>query len=143
MKSKTVLPNKEFFLELIALLEQGKEVSLLVKGTSMKPFLDGETEVFLKEQANYKKGDICLFKYQDNYLLHRLLKVSGNEYCFRGDNAYRKEIVTKEDIYAKVEYYKKNEKDYHPWSFIIRFARLFHRGYLMVKLLVRKILRRK
>jgi phage repressor protein C with HTH and peptisase S24 domain len=142
MKSKTVLPNKEFFEELIGFLNQGKEVSLMVKGTSMKPFLDEETEVFLKQDKSYKRGDVCLFKYKEQYLLHRLLKSKDGYYYFRGDNSYRKEVVNEAVIFGKVIYYKRNDKDYLPWNIRVRFRLLIHKTFLWIKSVGRKVLRK-
>jgi SOS-response transcriptional repressor LexA len=137
------LPNDDFFKEVIELLNQKKQVSLMVKGTSMKPFLNEDTEVFLKQEDNYFKGDICLFKFNDKYLLHRLTKVAGNDYIFRGDNSNRSETVEMGLIYGKVIYYLRKDQNYKPWSIRVRIRLLIHRIHLKVGILGRIIFRRK
>jgi SOS-response transcriptional repressor LexA len=137
------LPNDDFFKEVIELLNQKKQVSLMVKGTSMKPFLNEDTEVFLKQEDNYFKGDICLFKFNDKYLLHRLTKVVGNDYIFRGDNSIRSETVEIGSIYGKVIYYLRKDQNYKPWSIQVRIRLLIHRIHLKVGILGRIIFRRK
>jgi signal peptidase I len=109
--SKLVVSNQDFFETVIEDLKKGDKVSFLVKGNSMRPFLlDGLTEVFLMKKDNYLVGDICLFKYRDNYILHRLIKRHKSHYIFRGDNSHFCETVHEEDIYAYVYQYKREEE---------------------------------
>ncbi|MDD3713068.1 MAG: S24/S26 family peptidase [Candidatus Izemoplasmatales bacterium] len=109
--SKLVVSNQDFFETIIEDLKKGDKVSFLVKGNSMKPFLlDGLTEVFLMKKDDYLVGDICLFKYRDNYILHRLIKQHKSHFIFRGDNSVFSETVHEEDIYAYVYQYQSDEE---------------------------------
>jgi signal peptidase I len=109
--SKLVISNQEFFETIIEDLKKGDKVSFLVKGNSMKPFLlDGLTEVFLLKKDNYLVGDICLFEYRNQFILHRLIKQHKSHYIFRGDNSSFSETVHEEDIYAYVYQYKTDEE---------------------------------
>lgn len=109
--SKLSFSNQEFFESIIDDLKKGDKVSFLVKGNSMKPFLvDGITEVFLMKKDVYQIGDICLFGYRDQFVLHRLIKVNKSHYIFRGDNSVFSETVHEEDIYAYVYRYKNGEE---------------------------------
>lgn len=109
--SKLVISNQEFFETVIEDLKKGDKVSFLVKGNSMKPFLlDGLTEVFLMKKDNYLVGDICLFGYRNQFILHRLIKQHKSHYIFRGDNSSFSETVHEEDIYAYVYQYKTDEE---------------------------------
>jgi phage repressor protein C with HTH and peptisase S24 domain len=129
--------NQEFFKEIIEILHEGKTVSFLVKGTSMKPLLPEKTEVFLRQVDKYSKKDICLFQYQGKFLLHRLKKVENNKYFFQGDNSNRIEEVGKDLIYGKVYQYILNNKTYKPHTFSVK-VKLF--GFLVVKK-VKKIIK--
>ena len=142
MKNKRVLPNKEFFKEMISLLEEGKTVSLKVKGTSMKPFLDEDTEAFISKETKFLKGDICLFMYNDQYLLHRLLKIEKDTYYFRGDNSIRIEKVLIKNIYGKVLYYKRNNITIKPNTFLSKFKWYNFLLFRKLKSLAKHILRR-
>jgi phage repressor protein C with HTH and peptisase S24 domain len=109
--SKLVISNQEFFETIIEDLKKGDKVSFLVKGNSMKPFLlDGLTEVFLQKKDNYQVGDICLFEYRNQYILHRLIKRHKSHFIFRGDNSVFTETVHEEDIHAYVYQYKTGEE---------------------------------
>jgi len=142
-KNKLVLPNHDFFEEVMKLLNQKRQVSLMVKGTSMKPFLDEETEVFLRQFDSYHKGDICLFKFNNKYLLHRIKRVVGKDYVFRGDNTVKSETVEFEAIYGRVTYYMKKAKKHKPWNFNVSLKLFFYRVYLKLRTFGKKILRKK
>jgi len=142
MNNKTIISNELFFEEVIVLLKQDNEVSFMVKGSSMKPFLNDETEVFLLRSNEYLKNDICLFKYKDHYLLHRLLKIKKNSFYFRGDNSKRIERVSEDFIYGKVLYYKKRSKTIKQNRLKEAFILFFYRVFRLIKSLFRKAIRR-
>ncbi|MFP4479165.1 MAG: S24/S26 family peptidase [Candidatus Izemoplasmatales bacterium] len=107
---KKVFDNQDFFKTINDTLLANKSVSFMVKGHSMSPFLKNEeSEVFLKTKDNYQIYDICLFKYKDDYRLHRLIKVSNQNYYFRGDHLYQYEIVSKDHILAYVYQYQNHK----------------------------------
>lgn len=109
--SKLSFSNEEFFKTIVEDLQKGDRVSFLVKGNSMKPFmLDGLTEVFLMKKEIYQVGDICLFEYRNQYILHRLIKVHKSHYIFRGDNSVLSETVHEEDIRAYVYQYNNDDE---------------------------------
>ena len=58
-----------------SLLEEGKEVPLVVTGNSMLPFLvDGRDQVLIKEvNRSLRKGDIAFFQRKNGqYIMHRI-----------------------------------------------------------------------
>ena len=75
---RRVVSNQLLLGEYTRMLREGLEVSLLIKGNSMYPFLvSNRDEVLLKEAKDpLKEGDILLFRRQDgDYVLHRLIRI--------------------------------------------------------------------
>ena len=140
---KITFNNLEFFQSIISDLEKGDKVSFLVKGNSMLPFfVDGRTEVFLKQYTQLKRFDICLFKYNDKFVLHRYIGKKGNEYILRGDNNNTLEIVDKDAIIAYVFQYQTNGKTIKTNSIYYKFRVRCFMIYRCLKSIVRKILKR-
>jgi signal peptidase I len=127
---KTLYDNDTFFETIKPLLNENQVVSFMVKGTSMKPFLkDGQTEVFLKTKEAYRPLDMCLFKFNQKYVLHRLIKIN-DKYVFRGDALYTYEEVDQKDILAYVYQYQTKHKMVKTEAFIYKFK---VRCYLLAK----------
>lgn len=100
LNSETLLPI------VIEELNLGKKVTFKVKGQSMRPFFkDSITDVTLKK-STYRKWDVVLAKYQNQFVLHRIIKVYDDGFILRGDGAVRKEFVLIENVYGKVVFYK-------------------------------------
>lgn len=86
------------------------DISLTVSGSSMWPFFKtGKTKTKLTKIKKIKKGNIYLFKKNDTYVLHRLIKIDDNYLTFRGDGNVKKEIVSKESLIAELVSYKNND----------------------------------
>ncbi len=61
-------------------------------GCSMLPFLrDRKDTIIIKRKPIYNKYDVVLYKRNDKYILHRIVKVLDNSYIVRGDNCYYNE----------------------------------------------------
>ena len=100
LNSETLLPI------VIEELNLGKKVTFKVKGHSMWPFFkDSITDVTLKT-STYRKWDVVLAKYQNQFVLHRIIKVYDDGFILRGDGSVRKEFVLIENVYGKVVFYK-------------------------------------
>ena len=139
---KKVIENKVFFKTIADSLNKHESVSFIVKGQSMKPFLiNQKSEVFIQKKDCYAKKDICLFIKNNQYYLHRLIKIKNGRYVFRGDHLYKKEVVQEKDILGYVyqfEHFNQRIQTNH-WIY-----RLKVNGYLMfksIKILLRKIYR--
>lgn len=80
-----------------------KPFELTVSGVSMLPVLhDGDTITVCRKDC-YEIGDIMAFFYkQDELLVHRLLKIEGDRYFCKGDNAFRLEDICEEQILGAV-----------------------------------------
>ena len=110
---KTVSLNSEDLLPLIEeTLKLNSSFNLKVKGNSMRPFLRNDlSKVLLIKPEDLRKNDICLFKYQDKVVLHRLRKIDEDKFYFVGDAQKHYEIVSKENIIAKVEVINNKNKE--------------------------------
>lgn len=89
-----------------------RPVITLTDGDSMEPLLFHHSSqiVIIKAKLPLKKGDLPLYKRPNGqFVLHRIVKVKGNDYYTRGDNRYAKEKVPSEWILGVVtEIYRKN-----------------------------------
>lgn len=58
-------------------------------GTSMMPMLNKDTDraLITKPKQPLKRGDIVLYKRDNIYILHRILKIRGDSLIIRGDNS--------------------------------------------------------
>jgi len=57
-------------------------------------------------QNNIKKHDVVLAYYQNRYILHRIIKINGDNITLSGDGAFLKEQVKQTDILGKVISYQ-------------------------------------
>lgn len=88
-KIKTVR-SADVFPLVRELLHNGTNVSIIVTGTSMYPFLRPDIDRVELRQVNFtdiKRGDIVLILRKDGaYVLHRVLCKTANEFFIIGDN---------------------------------------------------------
>ena len=83
----------------------GGEFCLYTRGTSMTPTIkEGVHSVMLASPDNIRAGDIILYKRENGqYVLHRLLKIKGEEYFACGDNQFAVERgIHPHSVIAKV-----------------------------------------
>ena len=74
-------------------ISSGGEFRLFHKGTSMLPLLrQGIDSVNLVSPNDIKKNDILLYKRASGqFVMHRAIKIKGDEYIMCGDNQYEHE----------------------------------------------------
>lgn len=104
-EKKIMLSNEVYFREVRALLDEGKSVTVPVKGTSMLPFIvPGRDRVVLKKTDTVMAGDIVLALIDGrNYVLHRVYGIDGEAVVLMGDgNLYARERCTVKDIFGTV-----------------------------------------
>jgi hypothetical protein len=92
------------------MLKNGKSISIRVKGTSMKPFLNSEKDLI--EIAPITKGikvnDICMFKTLNGFTVHRLINIVNDNFFFNGDSQTTLEgPIKKDDIIGVVKKIRK------------------------------------
>lgn len=105
-----------------------KPFNLTVEGISMLPILHAGDTIAICRKDSYEIGDILVFFYKQNELLvHRLLKIEKNRYFCKGDNAFRLEDISEDQIIGAVLL----ESDPHKTSEFIdasyRINRIFRR----------------
>lgn len=99
------LANKLFFAQVEALLAEGQEVTLRVKGYSMRPLLRNERDVVVltpfRPEKPLRNGEIVLFRYQGRHILHRIVGIENDRLTLAGDGNYRQqEYCTVSDVVA-------------------------------------------
>lgn len=87
-------------------LKEGQTVTMLFGGRSMLPLINGEGDKIqlrpLAEDEVCMPGEVYLFRHMGRYIIHRLMRIEGEEYLFRGDNCYAYEHVRRGDVLAKL-----------------------------------------
>ena len=122
-----------------------------VNGISMLPeLIDGDKLIVCKNEP-YLIGDIIVFHYlNEGVLVHRLLKIVGEQYYCKGDNSFRLECISKSNIIGKVVNIIRNgrmikvkvlAKEYIDMSF--KISRLFLRSHYDTNLVVNSDLYRR
>lgn len=120
------------------LAASGRALSYTV-GISMEPLLHNRrsTVVLEKQKGLLRPGDVALYRdAQDNYVLHRVIKVIAGGYVIRGDNCFWKEVVPADRIVGVMAgYYADEREQYTPCgspadlkyrrSLPLRFARVW------------------
>ena len=132
----------EYVSVLKELVEEGREVSMLISGSSMSPFLcHGRDQVYFKAPDRpLRVGDMVFFQRRSGqYVLHRICKVKDGGYYIVGDAQTAIEgPVSREQIFALVTRVRRKGRILAPgdfwWEF---FARVWVRLIPLRPLLVR------
>ena len=80
--------NEQYISMLRSLTEDGKDVSLLISGSSMTPFLVHHRDYILfgKPQRKLRKGDMVFYQRTNGYyIMHRIFRVRPEGYYIVGD----------------------------------------------------------
>ncbi|MDR3273530.1 MAG: S24/S26 family peptidase [Flavobacteriaceae bacterium] len=99
------IPNELFFKEIENIISAGNEVELRVKGISMLPYLRSNIDIVILSPLKIrelKKGQIVLFRYKGKHLLHRIIKINGEELVIQGDGNFGREEARISDIIGVV-----------------------------------------
>lgn len=103
------ISNKIFFEQIESLLSEGEHVVIRVKGYSMRPFMRSDrTQVRITPLSDRERNDLCvgdvvLFRYRNNHIMHRIRRIEGNNITLAGDGNYRIwERCHRNDIVGKV-----------------------------------------
>ena len=83
------MSSEEYFNLLKEQVSLGKEVSMIITGNSMSPFLEHgkDTIYFKKPERKLRRGDMVFFQRDDGkYVMHRILKITKDGFFFIGDN---------------------------------------------------------
>ena len=104
-------------------LKAGHTATLPLRGRSMRPFLeDGRDKALLKIEAHPKVGDAVLAEIsKGHFVLHRIIKIEGEQVTLRGDGNLSEEHCMLSDIRAKaIGFYRKGRNaldstESHKW----------------------------
>ena len=81
-------------------------------GISMLPMLKNrrDTIVVKAKTQRLKALDVALYKRNNDYVLHRVIKPTQEGYIIRGDNCYADEYILEENVIGVlVEFYRKGK----------------------------------
>ena len=125
---KTIDTN-EYLSVIRELVQQQKEVSLVVTGNSMAPFLihQRDTICFKKPESPFKVGDIVFYQRTNGkFVMHRIYKVKSDELYMIGDAQRMVEgPIKKSQVFAVVTKVKRNGKWLTSDSFLWKFFACF------------------
>ncbi len=96
------------------LLEKDGLVISHVVGSSMLPLLLDRDSIVIVEAADRvvpRRGDVVLYKRHGNYILHRVMRITPEEYQIRGDNTWRMEHVPKQAVLATMTGFYRHAED--------------------------------
>ncbi len=105
--------NSKLFPVIIEELQKGHTVKLNLRGISMRPFLEDRRDQALLTKLNDPKvGDPVLAEVgPGHYVLHRIIKMEGENVTLMGDGNLRPEYCTKADLRASViGFYRKGRQ---------------------------------
>ena len=123
---------------LIAQIRVSGRVKISVVGASMNPILFDGDQITVSPCEYYFPGDILVYNYkQEGLLVHRLLYVKENKYFCKGDNSFRLEDISKEQIVGKIILV--NEKEPPPCTErILKISYLVNREFLKCRYNIEK-----
>ena len=87
------------------LLRKDGRVMTHVVGNSMLPLWRSRESIVIVEAADRvppRRGDVVLYKAGNTYILHRIMRVTPEEYLIRGDNTRDLEHVPRSALLATV-----------------------------------------
>ena len=116
-----VVDTREYVGMLKELTEEGREVSMLIAGSSMSPFLIHERDMiyFKKPDRKLKKGDMVFFQRRSGqFIMHRIWKVRPEGYYIVGDAQTQIEgPVERDQIFALITKVRRKGKWLEPGDF--------------------------
>ena len=104
--NKLEVDLKEIWPLIEEAISTGGEFRLFHRGKSMLPLLrEGKDSVLLVKPDEIKKNDIVLFvRESGQFVMHRIVKIKGDEYIMCGDyQCVLEHGIKKENIVAKVK----------------------------------------
>lgn len=114
MKQRTI-PNEILIPEIAKLIKEGRNVTFLVKGYSMRPFLENARDKVILSPLNcaVKPGDVVLAEVgKQVYVLHRVINCSEEKITLLGDgNVFGTETCRPSDVIGiATGFYRKNRQ---------------------------------
>lgn len=110
---KKTFSNAVLLPEIANILKEGHTVTLILRGYSMRPFLeDNRDKALLKKTDCIKVGDAVLAEILPHkFVLHRIVKINNDAITLRGDGNLSDEHCLRSDILGKaIGFYRKGNK---------------------------------
>jgi len=105
---KSSLSNQEILTEVEQIISSGKTVELKVEGGSMRPYLRSKKDIIVLsafQPDELRRGAIVLFRYHNNPIFHRIIKIDNESLVIQGDGVCKRcEKVQKGDVVGIVRY---------------------------------------
>jgi hypothetical protein len=114
-----VLPNEILLAEVRKFVDEGRPVTLRVKGNSMLPFIyGGHDNVRFIANKHYQVGDIALAEVaMGKYVVHRIIAIDGEKVTLMGDGNVRgTEHCLQKHLVAKVDQILRDDMVIDPYS---------------------------
>ncbi len=94
-----LIANDILIPEIAKLLQEGHEVTFTPGGVSMRPFIEGgKDSVLLVQPTELSVGDVILARVEEErYVLHRLIRIDGDQMTLMGDGNLQGEEHCKRD----------------------------------------------
>ena len=144
-----IVDNQEYMKVVRSILEEGKEVPLVVTGNSMMPFLiDRRDQVLIKRiERPLKKGDIAFFQRENGqYIMHRIHfmrkddRTGENQFYFIGDGQKNIEgPIRQSQIFGVITGVLRKGKYLDEHTFTWRFFKNIWRYVIPMRSLIIKI----
>ncbi len=99
------VPSRVLMPVIRAALERDQRVRMTINGSSMSPFIrDGDVVELESVRSRPVLGDMVLVRRsEDYYVLHRVVRIEGDEFFLRGDAQQHSEgPFTRRDVLGKV-----------------------------------------
>lgn len=116
-----LVDTREYVSALRELTEEGREVSLLISGSSMSPFLIHARDYiyFRKPDRELRRGDMVFFQRDSGqFVMHRILKVKKDGFYIVGDGQTQVEgPVRSNQIFGLVFCVQRKGKKISPGDF--------------------------
>lgn len=139
-----VIPNNSFFENAEEMLSKGNSVELRCLGRSMQPYLRGDgSEIIVASPFSPNElipGAIVLFRYQNKYLCHRIIRRKEDELLIQGDGSIKNsERASVSDVIGIIRtIIRRNQK---PVSTQTKTAQLYWCCWLRLSLVRKYLLR--
>ena len=112
------VPNEIIIPSIKMFIDEGHTATFLVRGWSMRPFLEHERDNVLlapvRDDEPVRRGDVVLAEIATKvYVLHRVVRVDGDRLTLRGDgNAYGEEHCLRSNVIGRaVGFFRKGREE--------------------------------
>lgn len=103
--------NEDMIKLIMDALDHNQKAIFKVVGHSMRPLFKHEkTSVTLVKHKALNKGDIVLFRYKGQYMLHRIIGKTERHLLCQGDALRSVEIIMDDQVIGVVESFSKGHK---------------------------------